>query len=83
MDSAAQALNARNLRVYQNAYEQGILAGIEVQPGADACERVRTYTATYGLWNLPTLPLPDCSMQDICACGYRAEFREAMRIETR
>jgi hypothetical protein len=61
---------ARSLRGLRNAHRLGLLRGVRVVLGRDACEAaLAQFGAEYPGNNLPNLPLAQCS-RDQCECKY-------------
>jgi hypothetical protein len=61
---------ARALRALRNAHRLGLLRGVRVLPGRDACEAVLAqFGSEYPGNALPDLPLSQCTC-DHCECKY-------------
>ncbi len=61
---------ARSLRALRNAQRLGLLRGVRILPGREACEAVVAQFGTeYSTKNLPSLPLALCT-RDQCDCKY-------------
>jgi hypothetical protein len=61
---------ARALRALRNAHRLGLLRGVRILPGRDACEAVLAqFGNEYPGNTLPHLPLPQCT-RDRCECKY-------------
>ena len=61
---------ARALRALRNAHRLGLLRGVRILPGRDACEAVQAqFGSEYPGNTVPHLPLPQCT-RDRCECKY-------------
>jgi hypothetical protein len=61
---------ARSLRSLQNAHRLGLLRGVRILPGRNACEAVLEQFGREYLGNtVPHLPLPQCTGGS-CECKY-------------
>ena len=61
---------ARALRTLKNAQRLGLLRGVRVLPGRDACEAVLAqFGVEYSGDTVPHLPLAQCT-RDRCECEY-------------
>ena len=61
---------ARTLSAIKNAYERGLLRGVFILPGRDACAAaVEQFSAIYTGETVPPLPLAQCTC-DHCECNY-------------
>jgi len=61
---------ARSLRALRNAHKLGLLHGVRIVPGAQACSGAEAQRGTrYLIGALPRLPLADCEC-DRCECAY-------------
>ena len=60
----------RALRALRNAHRLGLLRGVRILPGRDACEAVLAqFGREYPGNTVPHLPLPQCT-RDRCECRY-------------
>ena len=63
---------ARSLRALRNAHRLGLLSGVRVLPGRNACEAAKEqFGIDYLGNNLPNLPLAQCTHAS-CECEYVA-----------
>ena len=61
---------ARSLRALRNADRLGLVRGVRVLPGPNACEAVlKQFASEYPANAAPSLPLPQCT-SDHCQCKY-------------
>jgi hypothetical protein len=61
---------ARSLRALKNAQRLGLLRGVRVLPGRDACEAaLAQFGVEYSGNTVPHLPLAQCT-RDHCECKY-------------
>jgi hypothetical protein len=61
---------ARSLHALRNAQRLGLLRGVRILPGRDACEAVvAQFGIDYSDGNAPSLPLAQCT-RDHCNCRY-------------
>ena len=61
---------ARSLRALKNAQRLGLLRGVRVLPGRNACEAaVAQFGVEYSGNTVPHLPLAQCT-RDHCECRY-------------
>lgn len=61
---------ARTLCAIKNAYELGLLRGVFILPGRDACAAaVEQFSAIYTGETVPALPLAQCTCNH-CECNY-------------
>ena len=61
---------ARSIRALKNAQRLGLLRGVRILPGRDACEAVLPqFGVEYSGNTVPHLPLAQCT-QDRCDCKY-------------
>ena len=70
---------ARSLRAFRNAHRMGLMRGVRIVPGPDACEAARSQYGVEYLGNVvPKLPLPQCT-RDHCECKYAPIGSELLR----
>ena len=61
---------ARSLRAFRNAHRLGLVRGVRVLPGREACEEVlKQFGSEYPTDSVPCLPLAQCSLAQ-CQCKY-------------
>lgn len=61
---------ARSLRAFRNAHKLGLLRGVRITPGPDACETARSQAGAEHAGNIvPRLPLAGCT-RNHCECKY-------------
>ena len=61
---------ARSLRALRNADRLGLVRGVRILPGPNACEAVvKQFASEYPANAMPSLPLPQCT-SDRCQCKY-------------
>ena len=61
---------ARSLRALKNAHRLGLLRGVRILPGRDACEAALTqFGVEYSGNAVPHLPLAQCT-RERCECKY-------------
>ena len=61
---------ARSLRALRNADRLGLVRGVRILPGPNACEAVvKQFASEYPANAMPSLPLPQCT-GDRCQCKY-------------
>lgn len=61
---------ARSLRAFRNAYRLGLVRGVRILPGREACQEVlKQFGSEYPTDSLPHLPLAQCSFVQ-CQCKY-------------
>ena len=61
---------ARSLRALRNADRLGLVRGVRILPGPNACEAVvKQFASEYPANAVPSLPLPHCT-RDRCQCKY-------------
>ncbi len=61
---------ARSLRALKNAQRLGLLRGVRILPGRNACEAaVAQFGVDYSGNAVPHLPLAECT-RDLCECKY-------------
>ena len=61
---------ARSLRALHNADRLGLVRGVRILPGPNACEAVvKQFASEYPANAMPSLPLPQCT-NDRCQCKY-------------
>ena len=61
---------ARALRALKNAHRLGLLRGVFVLPGRNACDAaIEQFSAVYPGDDLPDLPLAQCTCEN-CDCRY-------------
>lgn len=69
MDKSIRQI-ARSLRAFRNAHKLGLLRGVRIVPGPDACEAAQSQAGTEHAGNIvPRLPLAGC-MRNHCQCKY-------------
>lgn len=70
---------ARSLRAFRNAHRLGLLRGVRILPGRDACEAVLgQFGREYPGNTVPRLPLRRCT-RNRCECKYVAIGSEKFR----
>ncbi len=61
---------ARSLRALKNAHRLGLLRGVRILPGRDACEAaLAQFGVEYSGSTVPHLPLAQCT-RALCECKY-------------
>ena len=61
---------ARSLRALHNADRLGLVRGVRILLGPNACEAVvKQFASEYPANAVPSLPLPECT-SDRCQCKY-------------
>ena len=61
---------ARSLRAFRNAHRLGLVRGVRVSPGRQACPEVlKQFGSEYATDRVPHLPLAQCSLAE-CQCKY-------------
>lgn len=61
---------ARSLRAFRNAHRPGLVRGVRVLPGREACQEVlKQFGSEYPADSVPHLPLAQCSLAQ-CQCKY-------------
>jgi hypothetical protein len=76
---------ARSLRALRNADRLGLVRGVRILPGSNACEAVlKQFASEYPANAVPSLPLPQCT-SDRCQCKYVSigseKFRRLCSVE--
>ena len=70
---------ARALRAFKNAHRLGLLRGVFVLPGSNACDAaIEQFSAVYSVDNLPELPLAQCTCEH-CDCKYHLIGSDKLR----